>query len=1795
MVRRMRGAVLLALIFLTCQVGRPVSAQEDIHLPAFVTNAYLDPGWPEPRRPKLYVTFDRPMDPASVAAALGTEPASTLSLHWQNLTLIASVDSPLIPGVEYHFRLAGTAADLQGDRMGDGLALSYTPPEVLSYASYPTLLARDAPVVLVFNYAMDPESVRQSLSTEPPMDFDWSWSDDGHMLTLTPVAPLPPELDFVLRFQHGLQDSQGEPMPAPPAISFTTPPPILRTYPLDGEWVHPAAAVEMEFEGAMDPASTEAAFHITPAVPGGFSWQDNTLIFRPEQDYLAEHTTYTVTLATTALTADSQPLLRRPFSWSFNTTGRDNVAHFGWGANAQVVDADGRRAIQFSVFNQLPIPVQFELYRLELPQFLDRYASGFRGVAGYEDRLIDFADLPLETRWEQSVARRSTAQYADFAQETQIPPTVAPGLYLLNLTAGQVNDQLLVILSRHVLVIKQAEGQMVAWVTDINGAPAANADVEIYARDGSRLAQGRADAHGLYRTALAQDPQPLMVIARVADDVTAIGLSPEWQSRGDLGWGWWEPAPVAQRYAVHTYTERPIYRPGQTVFFKTIVRQDDDAVIGLPPGGTPLTARLRDARNNLVQSLELTTNGFGTAHGAFQLAEGAMLGDYQVEIALDGENHRQTFKVQDYRKPDYAVAVETHAGQLVVGEMVTVTLSAAYLFGEPVADAQVVLHQFELAPRQWWDPDTREAYTWYESSQPPVHARTDAQGRLTITFTAQMGNTGHPVSWQADLLQTIWGVEASVDDGSHQTVSSLAVFHVYSAAEALTLETDGYFRQPGVPFTVTLTAAGIDGTPVSDRGVELALIPYGRPGAEQRALTPQAGLNTDGEGKVQLPLTVDEPGYYELRADATDSLGNAIGYSTWLYVFDQTSPWITSNQGDLRIRAQQDTFAPGDVARLVVESATDGPALLTVERGTTRREQLVQLHSPLTVVELPVQADDAPNIFVTISTWEAQDTRLTDATWTNLPDSRLRQDQVELHVPVTDKTLRVAILSDGERYGPREEATFAVQVTDEAGQPVVAELSLALVDEAIFALSEDLAGPIFDAFYAEREHGVRTYDGMALIRWLGGGGGGGGDGGLLASPRRDFADTALWLPAIQTDATGRATVTVTLPDNLTRWRMTVKATTGPETQVGEAYTHITTWQPIVVRPLLPRGLTAGDELAISALVQNHDDQVRQLAVGLQGDDALLALQGAVTQTLRLEPGEVKVVGWPAQARMPGQVELTVWAVDEASTLGDSVELPLEIRPLAVPEVINQVGLVEGAFTATVQLPPGALAMSQVRIELSRSIAGSMLQGLEYLTGFPYGCVEQTMSRALPNAVVGRALHQIGIDHSTLAVDLPLLIDAGVQRLYGYQHNDGGWGWWYDDSSQDYQTAWVVFGLAVTAEAGYPVDPQVIDRGVSWLAAHLAEMDLRTRAFALYSMAMAGQGDLEATRSLAAEMEQPGSPQDAFSQAALALSLYRLGLEPLAQEWLDALAAAATVEEDHVYWLNPAEDGHYYQKNMASSVRSTALALSAFVQIRPGHPLEAGIVRWLMAQRRGEGWGSTNETAFTLLALTDHLLANQEAIPDAGYTVQLNGESIAGGALGLGELTGTVIIPAGQMAPGDNQVVLLATAGSLYYAVQQRLYLPQAEIGPAGNVEIRRLYLDPVSGQEVAWVAAGQLVQVLLSVRVSERAFYLLVEDRLPGGLEALNEGLNTTSHVAADFLEPVLYWQEYGYNHKEIWGDRVSFFITELSPGLHTYSYLARATQEGHFLALPAEAAAMYDTTTWGRSASSVLRVGASE
>ncbi len=1227
----------------------------------------------------LYLLFDRPVALAYAAVSFSIFPQQ--AGHWSAVTERTLSFTPLPgwePGTAYHVLLGGIRGRQAFNFYTEPLAKARLPREEIFGR------ALDEPVRLDFPYPPDRASVEAALSVQPALPLTLRW--EGHTLVLSPTVRWALDTEYTVELAPSVADASGwQPLRQPLRLSFTTRPAVVDVAPRnEAAWDD---LITILFDRPVDRASVEAAFRIAPPVSGTFGWKENRLLFTPTVG-LEEGISYQVQLDPLARAADGSPLMQRPLEWRFHTRIEGSPS-FGYGPNVQVLDAAGRRRIQFQGSGRR---LQFGLYRLPSDRFLSAYSSAIK-----EEAPIDLDGLELLRTWEQPASG-----------EIALPPDLPPGLYVLTTgKKGTVADALIVVLTHYTLVLKEAGSGVGsravfqvrgAVQTTASGEPRTGALVRLYDRSGRLYGEARTDARGLFEATVHGDTAPLLALAEVDGEVTMCGFGPEWNPRaGWWDWWWWQPGPPAGRhYRAYVYTDRPIYRPGQTVYVRGIVRNDDDAVYSVPPAGTPVLLRLRDARDNVLATRELATSEFGTVHEAFFLAPGGTQGTYHVELVVGDEVTRQPLKVEEYRKPDLEVIVETDDERYIHGEPISLTVSARYYFGMPAAGASVTLRLYRGYAYGYGDA----RFVWEDTYQ-VFRGTTDAQGVWRVRLPAP-----DPYR-EADRFD----LEATVEDGSGQAVSGHAVVWVHQRCYGTDLFLERYTYPLGEEIPVEVRMTDYHGDPVRGRVVTVELNGWG--GNGYRALVAEAHGTTDAQGRARITVRPPRAGWYELTVQGSSD------DTAWLWVYDPAETVWAGGYGEEKeflVRVERPSYAVGEVAQILVHSPVTGTALLTLERGRVRHMELVRLTGPITVLPLPVEADFAPNVFVTVQIYRPVDPGQWNP-WLSVPDAELLIGTAEVVVPPVDRRLQVQILPERLEYRPGEEAVVTLEVRDHTGRPVRAELSLGVVDEAIYALAEEAGPDPFTAFYARRENLVHTYHSLQPTRGFGGGEHGGGDGGYgRANPRKDFPDTAYWNPGIVTDAGGRAVVTFRLPDTLTRWRLTARAVT-VETQVGEGRATFTTTQPLVVRPALPRFLVQGDAFTLSVALHNRTDAPVALQTGL--DAVGLAVSAPITYTVALGPGETVRVAWNGAAEARGAVTVTAYA--EGSGVGDAVQYRVPVLPFAVPEVRSWAGEYVGEAEVRVLVPDAWLPeASSLEVRLSPSIVPTLLEGLEYLIDYPFG-------------------------------------------------------------------------------------------------------------------------------------------------------------------------------------------------------------------------------------------------------------------------------------------------------------------------------------------------------------------------------------------------------------------------------------------------------------------------------------------
>ncbi|MBN1246672.1 MAG: alpha-2-macroglobulin, partial [Anaerolineae bacterium] len=753
--------------------------------------------------------------------------------------------------------------------------------------------------------------------------------------------------------------------------------------------------------------------------------------------------------------------------------------------------------------------------------------------------------------------------------------------------------------------------------------------------------------------------------------------------------------------------------------------------------------------------------------------------------------------------------------------------------------------------------------------------------------------------------------------------------------------------------------------------------------------------------------------------------------------------------------------------------------------------------------------------------------------------------------------------------------------------------------------------------------GVRTSTPLAvameiynreLIPGIKGGGGGGQDD--LGFVRTRFADTAFWAAVVKTDTAGRARVEVDLPDNLTTWRMQARAITA-DTLVGQSDVDIQTTLELLVRPVLPRFFVVGDRAEIATIVHNSTAKavVADVSIAVEG----LSVDGETQQSVSVPAGGDAKVTWPVKALAGDHVTVRMEA--RAGSLFDGREDTLPLYAYATPEIIATAGRLSGPDLRqeVVQLPYDFdPTHGELTVQLDGSLTAAAEGALDYLEHYPYECVEQTVSRFLPNVLTYQALEEMGLSRPELRNTLTTQVSVGLQRLYNEQHYDGGWGWWVSDTSDAYLTAYVLQGLLEAYRAGFTVDTDVVERAAAHLRENLpsvtvnsAQWESNRLAYELYVLGeyialipgAESTGELGRATTLFQRRDRLGTYGKALLASAFGL------LEPQEDSrvstLLSDLAGDAVRSATGTHWEEAEPD--YW--NMNTDVRTTAIVVWALARHIPDSESLPGAVRWLMDMRKEGYWESTHTTSWSLMALVAYMRATGELRGEYSYTVSLNGELLLSGDVDAETIDETrqVQVEIADLLIGQANRLIIerqpptdaqSGEGQLYYTASLRYFVPVEAVRSLdrGIVVARQYSLVDAPDAAVSQAAVGDVIRVKLTVVAPTDLYYVTVEDPLPAGCEAVDVTLNTTSVVGEVPMVQNLTTQEedawyrwYGwgwwwFSHTEMRDEKVTLFSTYLPRGTYEYTYIMRASVPGAYNIMPATAYEMYYPDVFGRS-----------
>lgn len=1691
--------------------------------------------------------------------------------------------------------------------------IAVTPVSNEQYAS------PDEPIGLVFNQPMDEQSAAERFTLRSVDDGvavpgEITWEEDT--LVFTPQA-LTRGVAYEVVLAQGAVAASGD------AVIETTytarfrvapEPSLISSVPRSGAKSAPYdELVQLSFSCPVDRESLMEQLRVEPKSEF-YVWMDETETLANISMSLQPSTSYAVTVGA-GLQDRFGATLGKDATITFMTAPRRPGVWLRSSRPVGLYDANGALNLYASAVNVSS--VDFELYALDLDEFVALARYG--GWPNWDEFQPERSSLLRQ--WSVKVNAKLNEVTTISASLSEPRRLLESGLYVVRVSGGgsQSREHQLVVVSPYNLVLKTGAGEAYVWATDLEtGQPVEGMELTIYDDSGMAIAAATTDSDGLATAPLdISDPWvPLTVVGLLGDD-SAVVLR-NW-SDGISPWEFDVPVEVfSQPFRVFAFSDRRIYRPGQTVYYKGYVRADDDGVYSLPPTGLPVRLEVFDSQGRTVAQDQLMLSENGTFDGAILLSESASLGYYYATVAIQDQFADLSFMVAEYRKPEFQGSLSLDKTDYADGDVAEAQVAVSYFFGGEVGAAQVVWTALKEPYAPSWEGLDDYTFDDYALSEWPYIAEyggpfADGTGETGAdgTYTFEL-----PVDLSEDKSSKRLLLQASVIDANNQEVSINASAVLHKAQVYAGLGADLYVGRVGEQLSVNVITVDTAGAPLGAQEVTVEFFKhewysvqeeteggdvYWVNKTRETAVAKEA-IDTDERGLGSAAFTPEEGGAYRVRTTVRDAAGNENHSSLYLWVTsDRFINWGQANDNLLQLVADKDEYAVGDVARVLVPAPFDAPALawVTVERGSVLEGTLVEFDGVSQIIEVPITEEHVPNIFLSVVMVVGSEALGAPATF--------KVGTVELPVDISSRRLDVIVTPGKATYQPRQEAEYTITTRDAAGRPVSAEVTLQLVDLAVETLVGGEPPSIMDAFYRERGLGVSTAASLTVsvdranLEYAseGKGGGGGGDAGSAA--REYFPDTAYWRATLVTDQQGRATVNVLLPDNLTTWRMRAQAMT-VDSLVGSAAVDVITNLDLMVRPALPRFFVAGDEPELTAVVHNNTAQRLSVQVEMQATEMQI---DQPEQTVSVPAGGKAPVSW--QAVVTGNEVASITVSATGGGLSDAVKLELPILRATSPEVVATSGQVDERVTEQVRVPTladpdwGAMV-----VLLEPSLAAGMIEGLGFLQAYPYDCTEQTISRFLPNIVTYRALSALDVERPDLAEKLPQQVATGLQRLYETQNLDGGWGWWAQERSDATLTAYAVQAMVTARETGFAVDDTAFGQAVAFLWNRLdnelidSRQDRDERGAVLYALALTGEGDLGRAVRLFDERDDVSL----FTKAYLAMTLALL--EGQASERVEILVneleQAAIVTATGAHW----EEAVANPWSMSTDTRTTAMVLRALVQTAPQSQTLASAVRWLMTARSAARWETTQENAWAIMALTDYMLLSGELAGEYEYELKLNGALLKSGAVAPDQVDEVAVqlVPMSDLERAQPNMVEMsrdAGQGRLYYSAFLNYYLPIDQMRPLSRgIHLQRQYtFFDAAGNPVDQPVLNGLIEVRLTIIAPHDLYYVVIEDALPAGCEAIDPSLNISRRVdeyagLAPVGEPVSdepAWRQHWPAHTEFRDERVALFATSLQRGTYEYVYTMRCSAAGRYNVLPTLAYEMYSPDVMGRSAGEHLTI----
>jgi uncharacterized protein YfaS (alpha-2-macroglobulin family) len=1276
------------------------------------------------------------------------------------------------------------------------------------------------------------------------------------------------------------------------------------------------------------------------------------------------------------------------------------------------------------------------------------------------------------------------------------------------------------------------------------------------------------------------------------------------------------------------FTDKHLYKGGQTVKFKGILRQ----IIGGPmkiPTVKNIVVEVFNSRSQSIKKMQIKgseVTSYGSFAGEFDLPADSPTGFYRINFKVQLEKttteKNLDFSVQEYKPAKFEVKVSFDQKSLVSGQPFSGKVNARYLFGTPMRDAEGkcawTIQSTYFTPPGW----NKYVFGTYDSH----HRSTIFKKNFTLD---EEGN----YAFKKDALvapgknSSRLSVYGEVKDKDNNRISSGKSLTVHRGEYYIGLKTGSYFFKQNKPGKIQLVTVTPEGKPMKGAAVNMKIIREEWKSFQQKdasgALRWEWKKITEDilQEPVNLPNGVFEkdytfasPGYYRVELTGKDKLANTITTSGYFYVTGSGYvSWGVQEGRVIDLVTDKKEYKPGDVVELLIKSPFESAtALVTVEREKVIWHKIVTMKGNANTVKIPVQKSFMPNAYVNVIILKERTGLTFDEEGGDTGKPEFYAGYKEIQVDASEKQLNVEVKANRESYEPAGEVKLDVRVTDASGAPVKAEVCLSVVDKGVLNLVGYKLPDPFTFFWKNRALDVKTVStlndvlGRRQFKEKGENPGGDGGGAAFGSVvvRKNFKESAYYTAFIETGEDGRAQVTFKLPDNLTTFKAMAVAGARADT-FGSGEKDILVKKNIILKPAVPNFTRMMDRFSAGVTVTNNSSQKLKIAVQMQSENVEHVKGDKAVKKITLTPGETQPVWYRFKVYTTMPAKLTFKA--SGGRYSDGLYLEIPVRPPRFTEAAANYGRVDQTpVKERIIVPDGTYRdMDNAEITLASSAMVGVKRNFDILQEFPYDCLEQRLSKQYPLLGAGDFLLTYGL------LDMKQEeIDKRITNLLKImpQYQAGGGFKYYPECifPSSYLTCYATEFIMDAKHKGYSFDKKMLKRAqgyLKWVAnipidskyPYSKNVWYLVQSYAVYVLAKDNIFMADAVNNLF-------EVRDRIPFSGLAYLVKALDLKHNLPAYMQPVLAKTMInkmkdEPTMTHFENHEDDSWWWVHE--TNVKTTSIVLEALLKVYGRFPYAEKIARWLTTTTVQKRAMSTQEHIRLFMAFERYYRVFEGETPDFVANVLFNGlpkikETFSGREL----KARTHILPLKDYKPGDaiDAEFKKDGTGMLYYLLRLKYY-------PIGEVEaidrgfkVSKTY-KTLDGKTITdnTFKAGEKYVVEVTVETKMERPFVMLDDPVPSGMRILNPDFKTTSQY--DMQETKAsrdnQWKGYWGNfyRSEIYFDRVQVFADFLHRGEHKWKYLVIATNAGDFSVPNTVAVEMYNPEVFGRNANRTVKV----